>query len=115
MADFRLKKIESLLQREIGSIIVSGKVKDPRIDSLIGVNSVEVSKDAAYAKVFVSSFKSDAALLKAVDALNHAAGFIQNLLAKKLKMRHTPKLTFFKDTSIKEGLEMIHRIEKLGN
>ena len=113
MSSFRLKKVESLLQREIGLIILNGKVKDPRVDSFLTVSSVKVSKDIAYAKVFISSFKNESSLARAVEALNHAAGFIQSLLNRHLKMRYTPRLKFFADTSIKEGFEMIRKIEEL--
>jgi ribosome-binding factor A len=113
MSSFRLKKVESLLQKEIGLIILNGKVKDPRIDSFLTVSKVKVSKDLAYAKIFISSFKTETSLTKAVDALNHAAGFIQSLLNRHLKMRYTPRLNFVADTSIKEGFEMIRKLEEM--
>jgi len=113
MSTFRLKKVESLLQKEIGLIIVNGKIKDPRVDTFLTVSTVRVSKDTAYAKVFISSFKNEKSLQRAVEALNHASGFIQSILNKHLKMRHTPKLTFYADTSIKDGFEMIRKIEDL--
>jgi ribosome-binding factor A len=115
MSSFRLKKVESLLQREIGSILLNGKVKDPRVDSFLTVSGVKVSKDIAYAKVFISSFKNEESLARAVEALNHASGFIQSLLNRHLKMRYTPRLNFVADTSIKEGFEMIRKIEELGS
>lgn len=113
MATYRLKKVESLLQREIGLLIVNGKIKDPRVDTFLTVSNVRVSKDTAYAKVYISSFQNEKSLNKAVGALNHAAGYIQALLNKHLTMRHTPKLSFFADTSIKEGFNMIRKIEDL--
>jgi len=114
MAEFRQKKVQSMLQKEIGSLILSGKIKDPRINSFLSVNSVKVSKDNAYAKIYISSLNSGKTLDKSVDALNHAAGYIQVLIGKKLTMRHTPKLTFFADRSVKHGFEMIRKIEELG-
>ena len=113
MSDFRLKRIESLLQKEIGSLIVSGRIKDPKVNTFLTVNSVKVSKDLVYAKIYVSSFQSGSRIDASVTALNHAAGYIQTLLGKKLKMRHTPKLTFIADSSIKEGFEMIKKLEEL--
>ena len=114
MSDVRLKKVESLLQKEIGSLIVNGKIKDPRIDTFITVNAVKVSKDTAYAKIYVSSFHGKNEISLSVDALNHASGYIQTLLGRKLRMRLTPKLTFIVDPSIREGFEMIQKIEGLG-
>ena len=111
MQEDRLKKVESLIQREIGYLISQNKIKDPRIDSMMTVNRVQASKDIAYAKVYVSSFLNDAKNKKAVDALNNAAGFIQKMLSKKMKTRHTPKLTFIYDTSFKEGFRINKIIE----
>ncbi|MFW5769333.1 MAG: 30S ribosome-binding factor RbfA, partial [Spirochaetota bacterium] len=48
---------------------------------------------------------------EAVDALNHASGFVQKQLGKKLKTRNTPKLTFIADTSVKEGFRINKLIE----
>ena len=105
----RLKKVESLLQREIGFLISQNRIKDPRINSMITVNRVRASKDIAYAKVYVSSFLDDKENKQSVDALNNAAGFIQKMLSKKMKTRNTPKLTFIYDQSLKEGF-MINKI-----
>lgn len=107
----RLKKVESLIQREIGTMISQKKIKDPRIDSMMSVNRVEVSKDIAYAKVYVSSILDDQKNKKAVEALNNASGFIQKMLSKHMKTRNTPKLTFLYDTSFKEGFRINKIIE----
>lgn len=107
----RLKKIESLIQKEIGYMILHGRLKDPRITSLITVNRVKVSKDIAYAKVYISSFKNEEYNQKAADALNRAAGYIQKLLGKKMKTRNTPKLVFHYDRSFEEGFRINKLIE----
>ena len=113
MADHRLKRVEFLIRDHISSLIINGVVKDPRVSSFISVTEVEVSKDIAYAKIFISSFQSDKKVDDAVTALNHAAGFIQSKLGKKLKMRNTPKLKFYKDNSVRHGMEMINKIKDL--
>jgi ribosome-binding factor A len=73
---------------------------------------VSVSKDLAYAKVRVSGFKERNELESAVTALNHASGFIQGRLGRKLKFRETPKLTFLSDHSIEEGFEVNRTIDR---
>jgi ribosome-binding factor A len=113
MSDIRLKKVESLLMEEIGRLIVLKVIKDPRVTTMLSVTEVQVSKDLAYAKVFVSTFQNEKKLEEGVLALNHAAGFIQGILGKKLRMRLTPKLTFFPDTSIAHGIKMTQIIEGL--
>ena len=112
---FRIERIKTLIQEEIGKMIVSDTIKDPRISNLISVSDVDVSRDIKYAKVYISGFESKKSVEKSVEALNHANGFIQMKLAKRLKTRNTPKLSFFVDSSIKQGIEMIKIIEELNS
>ncbi|MFP4562072.1 MAG: 30S ribosome-binding factor RbfA [Spirochaetia bacterium] len=111
MENDRLKKVESVIQREIARLITEKEIKDPRVHSMLSVNRVVVSKDIAYAKVYISAFEKENRLDEAVDALNHASGFVQKQLGKKLKTRNTPKLTFIADTSVKEGFRINKLIE----
>jgi ribosome-binding factor A len=113
--NFRVQKIKTLIREEIGKMIISGVIKDPRISNLISVSDVEISRDIKYAKVFISGFESNSSVQKSVEALNHACGYIQMMLAKRLKTRNTPKLSFFVDSSIKQGIEMIKKIEDLNS
>ncbi len=112
MSGYRIKKVESLLAKEIGSYIIEKRIKDPRVSTHLTVSRVSVSKDIQYAKIFISSFKNYDQLEQGVEALNHAAGFIQQVLGKKLHTRSTPKLTFYVDTSIKEGFEINRLIDE---
>lgn len=112
-SNIRMKRVESLLREEISTMILLNVIKDPRVSTFLSVTEVKVSKDTNYAKVYVSSFQKDAKLESAVDALNHAAGFIQNKLGEKLSLRNTPHLSFIADHSIKQGIEMTHKIEEL--
>jgi ribosome-binding factor A len=115
MGEFRLKRVERLLREGIGSMILTDEVKDPRVSSFVAVTDVHVSKDLVHAKVFVSSFESVEQLKGSVAALNHAAGFIQGRLSRKLERRVTPKLKFVPDLSIREGIELSHRIEEVSH
>lgn len=115
MGEFRLKRIERLLQEEIGSMILTDEVKDPRVSTFVTVTDVQVSKDLMHAKVLVSSFEAIENLKGSVSALNHAAGFIQGRLARRIKLRVTPKLNFVPDVSIREGIELSHKIEEINH
>lgn len=112
---FRIQRIKTLIREEIGKMIITGSIKDPRISNLISVSDVEVSRDIKYAKVYISGFESNKSVEKSVEALNHAGGFIQMKLAKRLKTRNTPILSFFVDLSIKHGIDMIKKIEELNS
>ena len=115
MSEFRLKKIESLLRDEVSALIVSQKIKDPRVTPFLTVNRVVVSRDLVYAKIYISSFEGEKKVNAGVAGLNHAAGFIQSQVSRKLKIRTTPKLSFIKDDSIKDGFEMTKKLEELSS
>lgn len=89
------------------------EVKDPRIDPLTAVTYIKVSGDLGYAKVYISLFGDDETRGKTVNALNHAAGFIQKRLGKKLHLRSIPKLSFVADKSIEQGFRMTQKIKDL--
>ncbi len=113
MGEFRLAKLGEQIRGEISNLISTQKVKDPRVSTFLTINRVEVAADLAYAKVYVSSFLPEGQIVKGVAGLNSAAGFIQSSIAKKLTIRKFPKLTFIADNSIKEGFEMVNRLNQL--
>ena len=113
MDDFRIQRMENLIQEKIGILILSGQIKDPRVNSMLSVTRVQVAKDMSFAKVFISSFQDEKRGIKGVEGLNSASGFIQNHLGKQLKTRNTPKLLFVYDSSIKEGFEINRKIDGL--
>ena len=113
MASFRLVRLGEQLRDEISNLILQQRIKDPRVSTFLNINRVEVAGDLAYAKVYVSSFMSEAQVQKGVEGLNSAAGFIQSSIAKKLRIYQFPRLSFVADTSLKEGFEMVHKLQAL--
>jgi len=103
------------MQEEIAAVIMARKVKDPRVDTFLSIVRVEVSKDISWADVYVSSLDSAAHLKRGVMGLNSAAGFIQSCLGAKLHIRQTPKLRFHADLSLKEGFDLVKKIEELNS
>ena len=112
MKEVRKLKVESLIQEIIGHLIITEEIKDPRVSSFLSVKEVRVSSDLSSAKVYMSSFQTEKSLEKGVQALNHAAGYIQGLLGKRMATRSTPKLVFIADDSIVKGMELNHKIDE---
>ena len=109
----RAQRVADQIQRDIASLI-QFEVNDPRI-GLVSVTGVEVSPDLAYAKIFVTSFGGGdfsgekPAAEEGQDctaALNGAAGYLRTLLAKRLRTRTVPKLSFHYDASVERGREL---------
>lgn len=101
----RSDRFSQQLQREVAQIL-QREIKDPRV-VMPTVSDVEVSKDLAYAKVFVTFLNGDEDSIKqALKVLNEANGYIRTLLGKRLKARITPNLRFEYDPSLSEGIRM---------
>ena len=113
MGEYRLIRLGEQIRGEIANLILRGDIKDPRVNQFLTINRVEVVSDLAYAKVFVSTFMADNQLAKGVAGLQSAAVFIQSSIAKKLRIRQFPKLTFVADTSLKDGFNMVKKLDEL--
>ncbi len=113
MDEKRRKRVEETLRLEISALLMRGEVKDPRVDTFLSITRAEVARDGSHAKLYVSTFRDGDALEQGVAGLNNAAGFIQSGVARRLRIRLTPKLVFLPDTGIKEGFEMGEKIKGL--
>jgi ribosome-binding factor A len=92
---------------------VEGKIKDSRVNPYLSITRVSVSRDLAWAEVYVSTVKPHGNISRGVEGLQSAAGFIQAQLASHMRIRKTPRLRFHEDFSIKEGFEVVKKIEEL--
>ena len=107
----RTDRVGQQIQKEI-AVILMREVKDPRL-SMTTVSAVEVTRDLAYAKVFVTFFTNEESeIAESVKILNEAAGFIRSLLAKQLRARIMPQLRFVYDKSMAEGVRMSSLVDK---
>jgi len=101
-------RIAENLKREILWVVMN-EMNDPRLPPTIIVPSISLAKDNRNATVLVSILADEAQQLEAVKVLNKAAGFIQTTAAKRVKMKHFPKLYFKLDKSF-EHLSKIDEI-----
>ena len=115
MGEFRTERVANLIQEKIGALIVEGKIKDPRVNPFLSVSRVRVSRDFSWAEVYISTFKPETNLARGVEGLQSAAGFIQSQLAKEMRIRSTPRLRFHEDSSLRDGFEIVKKIEGLSD
>lgn len=101
----RTDRVGQQIQKEI-AIILMREIKDPRL-SMTTVSAVEVTRDLAYAKIFVTFFNDNPDEIKAsLEVLADAEGYIRSLLGKRLRARIMPHLRFVYDSSMSEGVRM---------
>lgn len=99
-------RVAQELQKEI-AIIIQREIKDPRLGLMVTVTGVEVSRDLAYAKVFVTFLQQDEKPVdEGIKVLQRAVGYIRSLLGKSMRLRIVPELTFIYDNSVAEGMRM---------
>ena len=80
---------------------------------MVNINDVEVNRDYAVARVYVTfvNKESQSECDESIKALNNAAGFLRAQLAKTLNARTTPRLQFIYDKSGKEGSRLDRLID----
>lgn len=99
----RSERVAGQLRREL-AILIQKEVKDPKV-GMVGISDVEVSRDLAYAKVYVSVLETERTEAS-VRGLNRAAGFLRSQLASQLHMRRVPELRFHADRSLETGAKI---------
>lgn len=124
----RVQRVADQIQRELASLIQL-EVNDPRV-GMVSVTGVNVSRDLAHAKVYVTVMNTltddkavnDSTLSEPggldkleieenIKALNKAAGYLRTLLAKRLSLRSVPKLQFHYDGSVQRGQQLSNLID----
>ena len=113
MGQYRLIRLGEQIKEEIARMLLRHEIKDPRVNEFLTINRVEVAGDLSYAKVYVSSFMDENSVKRGAQGLQSAAGFIQGVISKKLSTYKFPKLTFVPDFSIRDGFEMVQKLNEL--
>ena len=88
------------------------ELKDPRI-GLVTVTGVVTSPDLRYATVYVSVLGSEKKKTATLRGLDAAGGLLQSRLARELRMKRTPLLTFEYDPTVERGVRMTRLIDEL--
>src|SRR2546430_16251480 len=89
-----------------------GALKDPRI-GFVTVTGVETSPDLRQATVFVSVLGAEGKREQTLAGLAAAHGVLQARIARELRMKRTPQLTFEYDPTVERGVRMTQLIDEL--
>lgn len=108
---YRKDRLEELIKRIVSEIIYR-ELKDPRI-GFITITGVELNKDYSEAKIGVSILGSSTDVRKSMEGIRSSSGYVQKLLGKELKIRNLPRVYFYLDKSVEEGVDMVNMINNL--
>jgi ribosome-binding factor A len=105
-----MRRVNAAVREVLSETI--GELKDPRI-GFVTVTGVETSTDLRHAVVFVSVLGSERKREKSIDGLQAAHGLLQARIARELRMKRTPQLTFEYDPTVERGVRMTQLIDEL--
>lgn len=108
----RSDRVSDAIQRLLAQVIPA-EIRDPRI-GMVNINEVTVTRDMAFAKVYVTfvGVDDEKQSLDAAAILNKASGFLRTFLAKELSMRTVPKLQFIYDKTSVKGQALSSLIDR---
>ncbi len=108
----RNARVSSQMQKEL-SFILQRDIDDSRL-GFVTINEVEVSKDLAVAKIYVTVLNVDDQGKRAnVKVLNELAPVIRHQLAKRMRLRHISELRFYYDDSFDTGMRVSELLSDL--
>ncbi len=105
----RIDKVNSLLKKEIGSIII----RDFDFSGvLVTLVRVETTANLIETKAYISALPEDKSD-HVVKVLNKGVSDVQQKINKKLNMRPIPRIRFVKDTQIASASKIEELLEKI--
>jgi len=110
----RIRRVAEQIRAELSQIL-RDEVRDPRI-GLITITRVKLASDLGAATIFYSPLGEDPSEERGEElkaAMTAVTGFARRLLARRMKLRHTPDLRFVLDDSIAEGSQTLELIRSL--
>ncbi|WP_163192652.1 30S ribosome-binding factor RbfA [Clostridium thermarum] len=113
MASYRNDRINEEVRKELSDII-RNDIKDPRVNAMVSITNVNVTKDLRYAKVYVSIFGKDEEKESTLTALKNSSGFLRRELGNRINLRYTPQILIELDESIEHGMhieQLLHKIK----
>ena len=93
----RTERIAGEIRNVVGRMLSRGEIKDPRVSAagIVTFTHVRVTGDLRSARVFFTAHDADEAALERIrQGLGSASGYIQRAVARALRMKVTPLISF---------------------
>jgi ribosome-binding factor A len=111
LAGYSKARIAEDIKRELAAIV--RELKDPRVQGILTVVRVDVSRDASFARVYISAMEGIETAKLAVSGLESAKGLIRQEIGGRLRLRATPELRFIADDSVEQSVIIAKKLEEL--
>ena len=103
----RATRVADQIRIEVAEIL-SRKIKDPRVQ-FVTVTDVTMTADLRIARIYVTALDQEHFEQQTAPGLKSAVGYVRKEIGRRLNLRYTPEIVFYRDTSA----EYAHKIEKI--
>ncbi len=103
----RATRVADQIRMEVAEIL-SHKIKDPRVQ-FVTVTDVSMTADLKIARVYVTAMDQEHYEQQTALGLKSAVGYVRSEVGRRLNLRYTPEIVFYRDTSA----EYANRMEKI--
>jgi ribosome-binding factor A len=100
----RMRRVNEVMREVIGDAI-AGELDDPRI-GFVTVTSIDTSPDLHAARVFVSVLGDEEERQATLAALRSSHGVLQAAIARQMRIKRTPTLSFHYDDAPERGMRI---------
>lgn len=109
MADARrADRVAEAIRVEVATFLREG-AKDPRLVGMVTITAVEVTRDLRHGRIFISVMGTESERSATLEALESMKGHLRSRLARSLRLRVAPEISFKLDESVARAA----RIESL--
>ena len=106
----RMRRVNEAVREVVAEAV--GELKDPRV-GLVTVTGVTVSRDLREGTVYVAVHGGERKRQATLEGLESAGPYLQGRLARELRLKRTPQLSFEYDPSVERGIRMTKLIDEL--
>jgi ribosome-binding factor A len=106
----RMRRVNESVRAVVAEAVA--ELQDPRI-GLVTITGVSVSPDLREGTVYVSVLGNERKRRATLAGLASAHGLVQARLARELRLKRTPHLSFEYDPSVEHGVRMTKLIDEL--
>lgn len=109
MTTERMRRVNEVMREVIGDAIAT-ELDDPRI-GFVTVTSIDTSPDLRSARVYVSVLGDSDERERSLAALRASHGVLQSQIAREMRIKYTPTLSFHYDDGPERGVRLTQLLE----
>jgi ribosome-binding factor A len=106
----RMRRVNEALREVVGGAITT-ELQDPRI-GFVTVTAVDTSPDLRSARVYVSVLGDETEREATLAGLRSSHGVLQATIAREMRLKRTPTLTFHYDEGPERGIRLSRLLER---